>query len=113
MSVVDRRETALFIAAKNGVLEIVEKILRDKPGTLHEHNSQGQNVLHVAVEYRQPHVFVILQKQRLWENLLRGVDNDGNTVLHVSAKLSQYKPWHIPGSALQMQWEIKWFMVHM
>ncbi|KAK4281208.1 hypothetical protein QN277_012730 [Acacia crassicarpa] len=106
----DRRETALFIAAKNGVLEIVKKILSDKPGAIHETNSQGQNVMHVAVEYRQPHVFELLRKERLQDNLIRGVDKDGNTILHVAAKLSKYKPWHIPGSALQMQWEIKWFM---
>ncbi|XP_028758440.1 uncharacterized protein LOC114717469 [Neltuma alba] len=106
----DRRESALFIAAKNGVVEIVKKILKDKPGAIHESNVQGQNVLHVAVEYRQPHVFGLLKEERLWDNLLRGVDNDGNTVLHVAARLSQYKPWHIPGSALQMQWEIKWFL---
>ncbi|XP_054790090.1 uncharacterized protein LOC129295577 [Prosopis cineraria] len=105
-----RKESALFVAAKNGVLEIVKKILADKPGAIHETNSQGQNVLHVAVEHRQPHMFGLLRHQRLWDNLVRGVDNEGNTVLHVAAKLSQYKPWHIPGSALQMQWEIKWFL---
>ncbi|XP_054796559.1 uncharacterized protein LOC129301951 [Prosopis cineraria] len=106
----DKKESALFIAAKNGVLEILEKILQDKPGAIHETNSQGQNVLHVVVEYRQPHVFKLLEKERLWKNLTGGVDNDGNTVLHLAARLSRCKPWHIPGSALQMQWEMKWFL---
>ncbi|XP_028803018.1 ankyrin repeat-containing protein At5g02620-like [Neltuma alba] len=106
----DRKESALFIAAKNGVLEILEKILKDKPGAIHETNSKGQNVLHIAVEYRQPHVLKLLEQQKLWNNLVQSIDDEGNTILHLAARLSQYKPWHIPGSALQMQWEIKWFL---
>ncbi|XP_028791241.1 ankyrin repeat-containing protein At5g02620-like [Neltuma alba] len=106
----DRKESALFVAAKNGVLEILKKILKDKPGAIHETNSKGQNVLHIAVEYRQPHVLKLLEQQKLWDNLVQSIDNEGNTILHLAARLSQYKPWHIPGSALQMQWEIKWFL---
>ncbi|GLT52967.1 hypothetical protein SLA2020_262700 [Shorea laevis] len=32
-----------------------------------------------------------------------------NSALHLAANLGDYKPWLIPGAALQMQWEIKWF----
>ncbi|KAI9126191.1 hypothetical protein K1719_002612 [Acacia pycnantha] len=110
----DKKESAFFIAAKNGVLEMLEKIMNDKPGAIHETNSQGQNVLQVAVECRQPHVFNLfkqrLGEERIWNALVQNVDIEGNTILHLAAKLSQYKPWHIPGAALQMQWEIKWFM---
>ncbi|KAI9118912.1 hypothetical protein K1719_009587 [Acacia pycnantha] len=109
----DKRESALFTAAKNGVLEILEKIMKDRPRAIHEINSQGQNVLQVAVMCRQPHVFKHFQRllaQRTWDDLLKNLDIEGNTILHLAAKLSQYKPWHIPGAALQMQWEIKWFM---
>ncbi|KAG7968265.1 hypothetical protein I3843_08G145800 [Carya illinoinensis] len=28
---------------------------------------------------------------------------------HLAAKLAAYKPWLIPGEALQMQWEMKWY----
>lgn len=107
----DERETPLLVAAKNGVKEIVTKFLKEKPGAIHDTNSQHQNVLHVAVEYRQPHVFESLREERLFENLVRSVDKDDNTLLHLAAKLSKYKPWHIPGAAMQMQWEIKWFLV--
>lgn len=111
---VDKRETALMVAAKNGVMEIVEKILVQKPTAIHETNSEHQNILHMAVKYRQPHVFEFLRKRyedKLWDNLIGSVDKDDNTVLHLAAKLSKYKPWHIPGAAMQMQWEIKWFLV--
>ncbi|XP_054804243.1 uncharacterized protein LOC129307337 [Prosopis cineraria] len=107
-------ESALFIAAKNGVLEILKKILKDKPGSIHETNSLDQNVLHVAVENRQPHVFKLLTKhlreKMLWENFAGRVDKNGNTVLHSAAQFSSCKPWHIAGSALQMQWQVKWFL---
>ncbi|KAK4263368.1 hypothetical protein QN277_028790 [Acacia crassicarpa] len=110
----DEKESAFFIAARNGVLEMLEKIMNDKPGSIHETNWQGQNVLQVAVECRQPHVFNLfikrLGKERIWKALVQNLDNEGNTILHLAAKLSHDKPWHIPGAALQMQWEIKWFL---
>ncbi|XVF65191.1 hypothetical protein PTKIN_Ptkin09bG0227300 [Pterospermum kingtungense] len=36
-------------------------------------------------------------------------DNQGNNALHLAAMYGQYRPWLIAGSALQMQWEIKWY----
>ncbi|KAK3016242.1 hypothetical protein RJ639_006481 [Escallonia herrerae] len=34
---------------------------------------------------------------------------DGNSALHLAAMLGEYRPWRIPGAALQMQWELKWY----
>ncbi|KAI9119350.1 hypothetical protein K1719_010025 [Acacia pycnantha] len=106
----DKKESAFFIAAKNGVLEILEKIMKDKPGAIHETNSQGQNVLHVAVESRQSHVFnlfkELLLKERMWYALVQNVDCNGNNILHTAAK----SIFQIQGSsALQMQHDIKWY----
>ncbi|KAI9126574.1 hypothetical protein K1719_002170 [Acacia pycnantha] len=102
----DRRESALFTAARNGVLEIVKKILRDEPGIIHETNSQGQSLLHVAVDHRQPFIIEILKKDKLWDGLIHSLDNDGNCILHVVAK----SKFQIQGSnALEMQHEIKWY----
>ncbi|KAI9119137.1 hypothetical protein K1719_009812 [Acacia pycnantha] len=106
----DKKESAFFIAAKNGVLEILEKIMKDKPGAIHETNSQGQNVLHVAVESRQPHAFNLFKKhlesQRMWGKLINSEDNAGNNILHTAAK----SKFQIQGSsALQMQHDIKWY----
>ncbi|XP_054800390.1 protein ACCELERATED CELL DEATH 6-like [Prosopis cineraria] len=110
----ERQESALFIAAKNGVLEIVMKILKDKPEAIvvYKTNSIGQNILHVAVINRQIHVLEYLMRQikeNLQEKLLRGVDSEGNTILHLAARLSHYMPMHVTGAAVHMQWEVKWF----
>ncbi|GMN48856.1 hypothetical protein TIFTF001_018027 [Ficus carica] len=39
------------------------------------------------------------------------VDNHRNSALHFAAMINQdnHKPWPIPGAALQIQWEIKWY----
>ncbi|KAK1561004.1 hypothetical protein Q3G72_033326 [Acer saccharum] len=43
------------------------------------------------------------------ESVFRKVDHEGNSALHLAARLGDHKPWLIPGAALQMQWEIKWY----
>ncbi|KAI9119327.1 hypothetical protein K1719_010002 [Acacia pycnantha] len=102
----DTRESALFIAARNGVLEIVKKILGDKARAIHETNSHGQSVLHVAVEHRQPYIIEIIKKEKLGDGLIHSLDNDGNCILHAVAK----SKFQIQGSsALEMQHEIKWY----
>ncbi|XP_034690644.1 uncharacterized protein LOC117918247 [Vitis riparia] len=62
------------------------------------------------VEYRQPHVYELLVKRKVLKDaVFRHVDIDGNSALHLAAMLGENKPWLIPGTALQMQWEIKWY----
>ncbi|KAG4381175.1 hypothetical protein GLYMA_15G087601v4 [Glycine max] len=39
------------------------------------------------------------------------VDNEGNNAFHLAAELGDYKPWLIPDEALQMHWEIKWYLL--
>ncbi|KAK4281202.1 hypothetical protein QN277_012724 [Acacia crassicarpa] len=104
-----RAETPILIAAKNGVAEMVEKIIELFPVAIHDMNEEKKNVVLVAVEHRQPHVYhLLLQRNILKESAFRKVDHEGNSALHLAAKFGQYKPWLIPGAALQMQWEIKW-----
>ncbi|XP_031400035.1 uncharacterized protein LOC116210315 [Punica granatum] len=103
-------ETAIPLAAKNGVTEMVEKILEDFPVAIHDMNSEKKNIVLLAVENRQPHVYKLMLKRNiLKDNIFRRVDNKGNSALHLAAMLRDYKPWLIPGAALQMQWEMKWF----
>ncbi|KAE8009771.1 hypothetical protein FH972_006187 [Carpinus fangiana] len=106
----EKRETPILIAAKNGITEIVEKILECFPVAIHDRNLENKNIVLLAVENRQPHVYQLLLKRNiLKDSVFRVVDNEGNSALHLAAKLGDYKPWLIPGAALQMQWEIKWY----
>ncbi|KAM1805363.1 hypothetical protein ACFX12_031124 [Malus domestica] len=105
-----RQETPILIAAKNGVTELVEKILERFPVAVHDTNTEKKNIVLLAVEYRQPHVYKLLMKRDiLKESVFGRVDHEGNSALHLAAKLGDHKPWLIPGAALQMQWEIKWY----
>ncbi|KAJ7972741.1 Ankyrin repeat-containing protein [Quillaja saponaria] len=101
--------TPILEAAKNGVVEMVDRILDLFPVSTHDTTVDRKNILLVAVENRQPRIFQILMKKSFFNNLIQSVDSNENTVLHYAAMLSKYKPWQIPGSALQMQWEIKWY----
>ncbi|GMY16792.1 ankyrin repeat and protein kinase domain-containing protein 1 [Fagus crenata] len=95
--------------AKNGITEIVEEILERFPVAIHDMNEHKKNVVLLAVENRQPHVYqLLLRRNVLRESVFRRVDHKGNSALHLSAKLGDHKPWLIPGAALQIQWEIKW-----
>ncbi|PRQ26025.1 putative non-specific serine/threonine protein kinase [Rosa chinensis] len=106
----EKKETPILIAAKNGVTEMVEKILELFPVAIYDLNAQKKNIVLLAVEHRQPHVYQLLLKRKIMkETVFCKVDEDGNSALHLAAKLGEYKPWLIPGAALQMQWEIKWY----
>lgn len=106
------QETPVLIAAKNGVVEMVEKILHLFPVAIHDLNADQKNIVLLAVENRHPHVYtLLLNRNILRESAFRIVDSQGNSALHLAAKLGHHKPWLIPGAALQMQWELKWYQV--
>ncbi|KAH7510490.1 hypothetical protein FEM48_ZijujUnG0123300 [Ziziphus jujuba var. spinosa] len=106
----ENKETAILIAAKNGVTKMVEKILELFPVDIHDMNAEKKNIVLLAVENRQPHVYKLLLKRNiLRDSVFWKLDKDGNSALHLAATLGDYKPWLIPGAALQMQWEIKWY----
>ena len=108
------RETPIIIAAKNGIVEMVEKILEKFPVAVNDVNAEKKNIVLLSVENRQPHVYqflLLLKRNVVKESIFRQVDSKGNSALHLAATLGDFKPWRIPGAALQMQWEIKWFEV--
>ncbi|XVF32516.1 hypothetical protein REPUB_Repub17cG0089300 [Reevesia pubescens] len=107
---VTKRETPILIAAKSGIAEMVEQILELFPVAIHDMNSEKKNIVLLAVENRQPHVYELLLKKNIMkDSAFRAVDEHGNSALHLAAMLGNHKPWLIPGAALQMQWEIKWY----
>ncbi|KAG2694543.1 hypothetical protein I3760_08G150500 [Carya illinoinensis] len=65
----------------------------------------------LAAQNRQPQVIQILLHKNILvrDSVLRVVDTSRNNAAHLAAKLGEYRPWLIPGEALQMQYEIKWF----
>ncbi|QCE01445.1 ankyrin [Vigna unguiculata] len=112
---IDKKETAFLVAARNGIVEMVDEMLNRIPSVIHNTNSKKENVLLVAVLNRQPLVVESLKtkmqsKLEVWNNLTLTVDEDENTMLHLAAYApGGDKPWQIAGSALQMVWDIKWF----
>ncbi|KAG8481152.1 hypothetical protein CXB51_025911 [Gossypium anomalum] len=104
-------ETPFLIAAKMGITEMVESILDKFPVSIQDLDADGKNVLLLAVENRQTHTFQFLinRETPLHESIFRKWDHQGNNALHLAAKYGEYRPWLIPGSALQMQWELKWY----
>ncbi|KAI5597103.1 hypothetical protein BDE02_02G045800 [Populus trichocarpa] len=108
----EMRETPILIAAKNGIVEMVEKIIEKFPVAINDVNAEKKNIVLLSVENRQPHVYqflLSLKRNIVKESIFRQVDSKGNSALHLAATLGDFKPWSIPGAALQMQWEIKWF----
>ncbi|XP_075639927.1 uncharacterized protein LOC142611703 [Castanea sativa] len=104
------KETPILSAAKNGIIEMVERILRRFPMAINDETSEGKNIVMLAAEYRQTQVYELFRKSHLRiESMFHKLDNDGNSALHLAAKQTEQKTGLIPGAALQMQWEIKWY----
>ncbi|KAL7213622.1 hypothetical protein ACSBR2_016202 [Camellia fascicularis] len=77
-------ETPLFLATKSGILEIVEEILCMYPQAVERIDHEGRNILHVAIKYRQIHIFDFVEKLEIpMMRLLRKINNDGNSILHM------------------------------
>ncbi|KAL7200748.1 hypothetical protein ACSBR1_032639 [Camellia fascicularis] len=105
-----KNETPILVAAKYGIIEIVEKVLQQFPVAIHDTNSDEKNIVLLAVENRQTNVYkFLLERNVLKDSIFSKVDKDGNSAVHLAAKIGEYRPWLIPGAALQMQWEIKWY----
>lgn len=107
-----KKETPLLFATKHGIIEMVKYILGKYPLAVHNENVDGKNIVLLAVESRQPHIYNFLLKQKiLTQTIFYKTDNDGNSALHLAAMLANRRNWLIPGPALQMQWEVKWYEV--
>ncbi|KAI9110517.1 hypothetical protein K1719_018383 [Acacia pycnantha] len=103
-------ETPLMVATKNGVIEMVEKILELFPSRIKDVNVEGKNIGPLAAEYRQTEVYRCFCKQEwLTASLFGEVDKEGNNALHLAARLGVEPDWLNPGEALTMLREINWF----
>ncbi|WKA01707.1 hypothetical protein VitviT2T_019975 [Vitis vinifera] len=103
-------ETPILITEKNGIKEMVERILDLYPMAIHDIDSNKKNIVLLAVENRHPYVYELFLKRNIVKDSVFGaVDNKGNSALHLAAMFADYRPWLTPGVALQMQWEVKWY----
>ena len=103
----------ILIAASKGITEMVDKILEKFPVAIQDVDAENKNVMLLAVEKRQSHTFqFLIEMINLHESVFLHSDNHGNNSLHLAATYGHYRPWLIPGSALQMQWELKWYNVY-
>ncbi|XP_022714425.1 uncharacterized protein LOC111274036 [Durio zibethinus] len=82
-------DSPLLIAARTGILEIVEEILEVYPQALEHINQNGQNILHFAIMHRQHKIFDLVTKKPS-DRLLLGIDNDGCTILHCTAEMRYF-----------------------
>ena len=109
----EKIETPILLAAKYGIKEMVEKIHKEIPMAIND-ESEGKKIVLLAAKNRQTHVLRALFKLYFVKcKLIHEVDANENNALHLAAELElgEQEPWVIPGAALQMQWEIKWYEV--
>ncbi|KAJ9697558.1 hypothetical protein PVL29_009403 [Vitis rotundifolia] len=108
---IDWVRTPILIASRNGIVEMVEKILQLFPMAIYDTDGQDRNIVLKAVENRQSHIYDFLLNSSLVldrEVLFHAVDGWGNNALHRAGNLAGNLQ-RIPTSMLQMQWEVKWY----
>ncbi|PHU01575.1 hypothetical protein BC332_31362 [Capsicum chinense] len=103
------KETPLLVASKMGILEMVRRILKKFPIAIQDTDSEEKNILLLTVEHRQTMVYNWLIEEKYPESVFSQEDKHGNNALHIAAKYQNLEVWRIPGKALQLQGEWKWY----
>ena len=102
----------IISAARNGITEIVEVILKRNPLAIEHRNKKNENILHIAARYRRIEILDLLQHLPVSISMFKILINaDGDTILHQAAYLGEHKLRDRPGEALRLQSEIQWFKV--
>ncbi|KAG5543379.1 hypothetical protein RHGRI_016194 [Rhododendron griersonianum] len=121
---VDRMGSPIVEATEKGIIELVNEILekfpeaafsfdrnsRD-PASDSSPNDKGKNILHIVVEQKDWNIYDLLRRKiELRDGMLGDVDNHGNTILHLAAKLGAPSFRSIQrGHLYQMMWDVCWF----
>ncbi|KAK0597075.1 hypothetical protein LWI29_021601 [Acer saccharum] len=107
---IEKDRSPLFAATRTGNVELVKMILKEHPQALEYKNSKKQNILHVAVKYRQKEIFKYVKTRKVpMLRLVRQTDADGYTVLHSVADTKHYNRGTRSGPAYNLQEELEWF----
>ncbi|XP_078169661.1 uncharacterized protein LOC144564037 [Carex rostrata] len=74
-----------------------------------DRDKDAKNIVLLAVEHRRVQVYdYMLMNFSTSESVFRKLDKQGNSALHLAAKLSDSRLWST-GAAIGLQWEIKWY----
>ncbi|XVF26116.1 hypothetical protein REPUB_Repub13aG0272200 [Reevesia pubescens] len=105
------KDTPLLIAAREGIIEIVNQILHKYPQAIEYTNEKGQNILQVAIKNRQLEIYKLVKKRKMVTNrLVSRIDNNGYTILHHAAEITDIAVRDTPSNdALKLQDELMWF----
>ncbi|RCV38832.1 hypothetical protein SETIT_8G173700v2 [Setaria italica] len=85
------RQSPLHVAAHYGSTEAIKALLRECPDVAEMVDSSGRNALHVSVASGKADALRCLLRGVRPAELLNRVDRNGNTPLHLAAKMSRVK----------------------
>nr|DAD22616.1 TPA_asm: hypothetical protein HUJ06_024079 [Nelumbo nucifera] len=101
---------AVVNAAKFGIVEIVDEIIRSIPNAIYTADENGRNIVAIAIVHRQHKVFNLIYGMGPKQSHITPFDNQDNSLLHLAAMLSPYSQLsRVSGAALQMQRELQWY----
>ncbi|GKV38859.1 hypothetical protein SLEP1_g46719 [Rubroshorea leprosula] len=105
---------ATFQAIQNGIPDIVKEIIKANANNVllcnKDPEDPSRNIFACAIAHRQEEVAHLLYKSQKEKNMLFAIDEDGNNILHLAAKLApNYQSGYIYAAALQLQSELRWF----
>lgn len=103
-----KKRIAFHVAAYEGAVEVMAELLKYYPDSWEIVDGTGRNVMHIAVEENQRGViaYILSQGSATSNNLLSQKDGEGNTPLHLIAKLACYIPELMDRGKLI--WKVDW-----
>ncbi|XP_027329359.1 ankyrin repeat-containing protein ITN1-like [Abrus precatorius] len=109
LELITQPSALLFDAVKSGNVEAVKWLLYMNRELLTiKDPSNGRNLLHFTVLYRQSSIFFFILKMTTVNLVLRAVDNDRNNILHLAAHQQDEASSSLRPN-IQMQRELVWF----
>ncbi|KAI4297104.1 hypothetical protein L6164_037009 [Bauhinia variegata] len=100
----------LFEAAKSGNISFLVLILQSNPDLLLKVYQNGQNLLHVAVSYRQEKIISLIHNIGPVKDLIvNSVDDNWDNILHYAGRMAPVERLGTSRPNLQMQRELLWF----
>ncbi|KAJ1393090.1 Ankyrin repeat [Sesbania bispinosa] len=101
----------LFVAAEVGNFGFLSELISAYPSLIWEVNSEDQSIIHTAVLHRHPSIYNLIHEIGYYKDIIvRYVDEDGNILLHLAAKLAPPGQLElVSGAAFQMCLELLWF----